>query len=65
DCLSALGPFWPPDGFLKFPTTSQLTHDGQPKYLVGTDGPKLYLALGYSGSFSVARRWLSSTSTCA
>ena len=64
NCLSAFGPFWPPRRFPKVSNYVQLTYDGQPKYLVGTDGPRLYLALGYLGSFSVARRWLSSTSTC-
>ena len=28
----------------------QLTHDGQPKSLIGTDGSRLYLSLGSSGS---------------
>src|SRR5215469_13620131 len=31
----------------------QLTNDGQPKYLVGTDGPRLYLGLGNYNSRSV------------
>src|SRR6516225_10940137 len=31
----------------------QLTHDGQPKYLVGTDGARLYLGLGNYNSRSV------------
>ncbi len=47
----ALGYYWtrPP----VIPSVSnyvQLTHDGQPKSLVGTDGSRLYLALGSSGS---------------
>jgi eukaryotic-like serine/threonine-protein kinase len=32
----------------------QLTHDGQPKSLIGTDGSRLYLGLGVTGSASFA-----------
>ncbi|HME37149.1 MAG TPA: protein kinase [Candidatus Sulfotelmatobacter sp.] len=40
------------------PTVSnymQLTHDGQPKSLIGTDGSRLYLGLGAGSSESLAR----------
>jgi serine/threonine protein kinase/Tol biopolymer transport system component len=33
----------------------QLTHDGQPKELIGTDGSRLYLALGTPTSKSIAQ----------
>ncbi|MGC1450350.1 MAG: protein kinase [Candidatus Sulfotelmatobacter sp.] len=32
----------------------QLTHDGQPKSLIGTDGSRLYLGVGVGGSGSLA-----------
>jgi serine/threonine protein kinase/Tol biopolymer transport system component len=41
------------------PTVSnyvQLTHDGQPKSLIGTDGSRLYLGLGVGGSGSFVPR---------
>ena len=35
---------------------AQLTHDGQPKALIGTDGARLYLGLGEGGSGSFVSR---------
>jgi len=35
---------------------AQLTHDGQPKSLIGTDGARLYLGLGVGGSGSFVMR---------
>jgi eukaryotic-like serine/threonine-protein kinase len=41
---------------------TQLTHDGQPKALIGTDGTRLYLATGIGSSASFSLRGLSELS---
>ena len=51
---SALAYLWlRPETVPRVSNYVQLTHDGQPKLLVGTDGPRLYLALGNYNSRSV------------
>ena len=40
----------------------QLTHDGRPKSLIGTDGSRLYLAMGVSSSASFSLRGLAELS---
>jgi len=40
----------------------QLTHDGQPKSLIGTDGSRLYLGLGVASSASFAARGIAEMS---
>lgn len=55
--IALLGYFW-----MQSPATPrvanyvQLTHDGQPKSLIGTDGSRLYLGLGVASSASFAAR---------
>ena len=54
-CLAVLVYFWmQPAPVPKIANYVQLTHDGQQKSLIGTDGARLYLGLGKgrSGSFS-------------
>jgi Tol biopolymer transport system component len=54
-CVAALIYFWmQPAAAPKIATYVQLTHDGQQKSLIGTDGARLYVGLGKgrSGSFS-------------
>jgi len=41
----------------------QLTHDGQPKSLIGTDGARLYLGLGVAASASSSSRGVAQMST--
>jgi serine/threonine protein kinase/Tol biopolymer transport system component len=41
----------------------QLTHDGQPKSLIGTDGSRLYLAVGAGSSASSAQHGIAEMST--
>ncbi len=48
------------------PTVSnyvQLTHDGQPKSLIGTDGARLYMALGEGGTGSFTSTGIAQMST--
>jgi eukaryotic-like serine/threonine-protein kinase len=52
---AALGYYWRrPSPTPAVSDYTQLTHDGEPKALVGTDGAKLYLALTPTNSFAVA-----------
>jgi len=41
----------------------QLTHDGQPKSLIGTDGARLYLAMGVGSTASFSLRGIAELST--
>ena len=55
------------DAARTLPTVSnymQLTHDGQPKSLIGTDGSRLYLGLGAGSSESFARHGVAEMSIC-
>jgi serine/threonine protein kinase len=47
----------------KFANYVQLTHDGQPKSLIGTDGTRLYLGLGSEGSDTFAPHTVAEMST--
>lgn len=47
----------------KFASYVQLTHDGQPKSLIGTDGTRLYLGLGSEGSDTFAPHTVAEMST--
>ncbi len=50
-CAAVLGYFWArPSPVPQVANYVQLTHDGQRKSLIGTDGARLYFALGSSGS---------------
>ena len=57
--LAALAYFWlRPPPIPKVANYLQLTHDGQPKSLLGTDGARLYLGLGTGSSASFSARTL-------
>jgi Tol biopolymer transport system component len=53
--IVVLGYFWmQPTAVPKVSNYVQLTHDGQPKSLIGTDGSRLYLGVGVGNSGSFA-----------
>jgi len=62
--LVALGYFWmQPAHAPKLSNYTQLTHDGEPKALIGTDGSRLYLGLGEASAGNFAARGVAEMST--
>ena len=60
---AALAYFWlQPPPVPRVSNYVQLTHDGQPKALIGTDGSRLYLSLGVGNSGSSASRGIAEMS---
>ncbi|HUA14312.1 MAG TPA: protein kinase [Verrucomicrobiae bacterium] len=54
-CAALVAYFWPQSSTgPRVANYIQLTHDGQPKSLIGTDGARLYLGLSVAGSSSFA-----------
>ncbi len=54
-CLAVLAYFWMrPAAVPRVSNYVQLSHDGQPKSLIGTDGSRLYLGVGVGSSGSFA-----------
>lgn len=54
--------FLKPAPYPKIGSYVQLTHDGQPKSLIGTDGARLYLGVGEGGSASFSLHGLAALS---